>query len=54
MGLYVCWMVLEQEGLNSLADDESWETMTKRINGGLVGLDDRINKIHKAMDILGA
>ena len=38
--------------LNLLADDESWETMTKRINGGLVGLDDRINKIHKAMDIL--
>lgn len=43
-----------KKGLNSLADDESWETMTKRINGGLVGLDDRINKIHKAMDILGA
>ena len=43
-----------KKGLNSLADDESWETMTKRINGGLVGLDDRINKIHKAMDVLGA
>jgi putative chitinase len=43
-----------KKGLNSLADDESWEIMTKRINGGLVGLDDRINKIHKAMDVLGA
>ena len=43
-----------KKGLSALADDEQWETMTKRINGGLVGLDDRINKIHKAMDILGA
>ena len=41
-----------KKNLNSLADNEDWETMTKRINGGLVGLDDRINKIHKAMDIL--
>jgi putative chitinase len=40
--------------LNLLADDENWETMTKRINGGTLGLDDRINRIHKAMDILGA
>ena len=43
-----------KKGLNLLADNEDWTTMTKRINGGLVGLDDRINKIHKAMDILGA
>ena len=43
-----------KKGLSALADDEQWETMTKRINGGLVGLDDRVNKIHKAMDVLGA
>lgn len=43
-----------KKGLSALADDEQWETMTKRINGGLVGLDDRKNRIHKAMDILGA
>ncbi|CAB4123314.1 COG3179 Predicted chitinase [uncultured Caudovirales phage] len=43
-----------KKGLNSLADSEDWATMTKRINGGTIGLDDRINKIHKAMDILGA
>ena len=43
-----------KRGLNSLADDENWELLTKRINGGLNGLQDRINKIHKAMDILGA
>ena len=24
-----------KKGLNALADDEDWETMTKRINGGL-------------------
>jgi len=43
-----------KKGLNALADNEDWETMTKRINGGLNGYDDQENKIHKAMDILGA
>jgi putative chitinase len=43
-----------KKNLNSLADIEDWTTMTKRINGGTIGLNDRINKIHKAMDILGA
>ena len=43
-----------KKNLNSLADSEDWTTMTKRINGGVLGLDDRINRIHKAMDILGA
>lgn len=43
-----------KRGLNALADAEDWTTMTKRINGGTIGLQDRINKIHKAMDILGA
>ena len=42
-----------KKNLNALADIEDWTTMTKRINGGIIGLDDRINKIHKAMDILG-
>ena len=41
-----------KKNLNSLADIEDWETMTKRINGGLLGLQDRIDKTHKAMDIL--
>jgi putative chitinase len=43
-----------KRGLNTLADAEDWTTMTRRINGGTIGLQDRINKIHKAMDILGA
>jgi putative chitinase len=42
-----------KRNLNSLADNEDWETMTKRINGGLIGLNDRIERIHKAIDILG-
>jgi putative chitinase len=40
--------------LNLLADNEDWTTITKRINGGVIGLSDRIERIHKAMDILGA
>jgi putative chitinase len=43
-----------KKGLNSIADNEDWTTITKRINGGTIGLQDRIEKIHKAMDILGA
>ena len=42
-----------KKGLNALADNEDWTTITKRINGGLIGLNDRIERIHKAMDILG-
>ena len=43
-----------KKGLNTLADSEDWATITKRINGGIIGLSDRIERIHKAMDILGA
>jgi len=42
-----------KKGLNSLADSGDFETMTKRINGGLIGLDDRKAKIAKALTILG-
>jgi putative chitinase len=42
-----------KKGLNALADTGDYETMTKRINGGLIGLDDRKAKIAKAMSILG-
>jgi putative chitinase len=42
-----------KKGLNSLADASDLETMTKRINGGLIGLDDRKAKIAKALSILG-
>jgi putative chitinase len=39
--------------LNTLADAGNFETMTKRINGGLIGLDDRKAKIAKALSVLG-
>jgi putative chitinase len=42
-----------KKGLNVLADSGDFETMTKRINGGLIGLDDRKAKIAKALSVLG-
>jgi putative chitinase len=42
-----------KKGLNSLADASDIETMTKRINGGLIGLDDRKAKIAKVLSVLG-
>jgi putative chitinase len=42
-----------KRGLNSLADSSDIETMTKRINGGLIGLADRKAKIAKALSVLG-
>jgi putative chitinase len=42
-----------KKGLNDLADTGDYETMTKRINGGTLGLDDRKAKIAKARQILG-
>jgi putative chitinase len=42
-----------KKGLNALADSQDFETMTKRINGGLMGLDDRKAKIAKAISVLG-
>jgi len=38
--------------LNLLADAGDYTTLTKRINGGTLGLDDRIAKIKKALAIL--
>jgi putative chitinase len=42
-----------KKGLNSLADSSDIDTMTKRINGGTHGLDDRKAKIAKAEQVLG-
>jgi len=42
-----------RKGLNELADVQDYTQMTKRINGGTLGLDDRIVKITKAKQILG-
>jgi putative chitinase len=41
-----------KKGLNDLADAGDFETMTKRINGGLSGLDERKAKIAYAQQVL--
>lgn len=45
-----------KKGLNALADEgtkDAFEVMTKRINGGLLGLDDRKSKMIEALKALG-
>jgi len=42
-----------KKGLNALADSMDVDTMTKRINGGSIGIADRQAKIDKVMNILG-
>lgn len=42
-----------KKGLNALADTMDIETMTKRINGGTLGIDDRKAKINMALNALG-
>jgi putative chitinase len=41
-----------KRGLNALADSMDIETMSKRINGGTIGMADRIAKINKVLDVL--
>ena len=43
-----------KKGLNALADAKDYKEMTKRINGGFNGLEDRIEKINKAIEVLTA
>ena len=42
-----------KHGLNELADQQEHGMITKRINGGTLGLDDRIAKTTKALEALG-
>ena len=42
-----------KHGLNELADAQEHGIITKRINGGTLGLDDRILKTTKALSVLG-
>jgi putative chitinase len=41
-----------KRNLNALADVMDITTLTIRINGGKIGIDDRIAKINKALDVL--
>ena len=42
-----------KNGLNKYADEKDIKGMTKRINGGYIGLEDRIKHYDHAMEILG-
>lgn len=47
-----CWF-WETNNLNDLADSGDMKTMTKKINGGYLGLDDRIHHYQIAVQLLG-
>lgn len=47
-----CWF-WETNNLNQWADKRDIITLTKRINGGTIGLEDRIKKYEKCCNILG-
>jgi len=38
--------------LNQYADTRDYKTMTKKINGGFIGLEDRIKHINHALEVL--
>lgn len=46
-----CWY-WKEHNLNSIADEQDMVTLTRRINGGTNGLDDRINRYDEALKIL--
>jgi putative chitinase len=48
-----CWF-WETNNLNQWADAGDIVTLTKRINGGTIGLDDRIKHYEHALHVLGA
>jgi len=37
---------------NRLSEDANWVALTKKINGGVIGLDDRINHTNQALSVL--
>jgi putative chitinase len=48
-----CWF-WETNNLNQYADNGDILTMTKRINGGTIGLEDRTNHYNHALQVFGA
>ena len=47
-----CWF-WKKNGLNAICDKDDLVTMTKRINGGTIGLDDRTKHYNHAKEVLG-
>jgi putative chitinase len=47
-----CWF-WEQNNLNKLADARDIVTMSKRINGGTIGMEDRLMKYEKCLKMFG-
>ncbi len=43
---------IQRINLNQYADTNDYKNMTKKINGGFIGLEDRIHHIEKAMAVL--
>jgi len=41
-------------GCNDIADRSDWTLLTKRINGGTIGLEDRIKHINHALEVIQA
>ena len=48
-----CWF-WENNNLNSYADSGDFVTMTKKINGGTLGLDDRTARYQHALQVFGS
>jgi putative chitinase len=47
-----CWF-WEQNNINQWADKKDVVTMSKRINGGTIGMEDRVMKFNKALKMFG-
>lgn len=52
-GSQVTCLFWNQNGLNPLADAGDFQTITKRINGGLIGYSERLAYYEKAKKVLG-
>jgi putative chitinase len=48
-----CWF-WEQNNINKFADSRDIVTMSKRINGGTIGMEDRVMKYEKCLKMFGA
>jgi putative chitinase len=52
IGLLIAAEFWKQNRLNELADDDNGKHITRRINGGYNGLNDRLSKIKRAKNVL--